>query len=329
MAHEMTKSDNVVMFGEGAWHGLGTVVQERLMPSEMVAQALPWEPMTVPLMRLDNAEAVGHVAIIRDDTRDLLGVASERIALIYNRIIGAAGDAIVKAYPEVSAETSGSIRGGKKVYLSLRDPAGDAEIVKGDEVKAYHLMASGHDGTSALIEGATIVRPVCSNTYHMGLAEIAASGRGSRFSHARRYSDGEIITAIVSAFGARRIQTAAGIAQAQRLAASPMTGAQVQAFFVDVYSALIAPIPTEVKTERDAKARAAAAATVGQWANLFDAPTNRVGSGAGTKWAATSAVNEWLCHHRPTRGDRATSNLIGAAADLNRKLMAYAVGTLA
>ena len=67
--------------------------------------------------------------------------------------------------------TSGSIQGGKRVFVSVKLEESEWELSGGDKYRSYLSFTSGHDGTLALEAGLSGTRNVCSNTFHAHLEE--------------------------------------------------------------------------------------------------------------------------------------------------------------
>lgn len=326
MAHEIEASDKLVLVGREAWHGLGDVLPAGtvLTPGEAVKQALPWEPQTVELCREDNyATLKTHKAVVRSDTKDLLGIVSDRYTVFPNSLLGELADHI--GGDRVSVETAGSFRGGKRAWILCRDEGADWEAVSGDLNKGYALLTVGHDGTQALTVKPTSVRVVCANTHNIALSRTA--DRTYRWHHADDLNKDTLFReARDSILGLR----AAAMEQeyiAKQLVSKQMNTAQMEQFFCEVYARLYAPIPTNPTTEAEDEARTDALERIANWTGLLQSKTNTLPGMRGTKWAAVNAVTEWINHHRRTRGDRTVQNLMGAGADMTRKVFEVATAS--
>lgn len=111
-----------------------------------------------------------HVANVRTSDCDgneiahLLGVVGADYQVCQNRELAEFTDALAQT-GQVTIESAGSIRGGKRVWFLAR---GEAFNVGGaDKVYPYILVSNGHDGGQSIRVTPTTVRVVCSNTLHM------------------------------------------------------------------------------------------------------------------------------------------------------------------
>ena len=89
MAHNISQESGrpeVFVAGEPAWHHLGVRLDHPATAAEAIeAASLTWEVKTEPLFLQDEKPVEGHVGIVRQDTRRVLGVASQRYVPIQNR----------------------------------------------------------------------------------------------------------------------------------------------------------------------------------------------------------------------------------------------------
>lgn len=200
MSHEIYEHDHMVSAVLTPWHGLGTVSDHLLSPTEaFVAAQLDYEVGKHPaftrvrddanfsdiitelviahtsepnmsfaelLVRIDyDLPIEGKYATVRHDVNYPLDVVGEDYRTFQNRagfdIIEAVGD-------DVQVETAGSLGNGRKVWaLAKMDRALD---LQGDELIAYLLFLWSHDGSSAVRIMPTPVRVVCGNTLRMALS---------------------------------------------------------------------------------------------------------------------------------------------------------------
>jgi phage/plasmid-like protein (TIGR03299 family) len=194
MSHNITDRDGVFSVREPMWHGLGTVLDEYPTREEAQKIAHPWEPVPEPLFRrvitVEKGEPVetfeeieGRVAIVRDDTNEVIGTASDGVgdAIVKNSTMYDIAEALQGGSPDtVKFETVGSLFGGRKVWLLLRFD--EPLILKGDPngtTIPYYALQNSHDGSGAFRGQATMTRIVCDNTSRM--ADLDAEGRGTEF----------------------------------------------------------------------------------------------------------------------------------------------------
>lgn len=169
MAHEITKTDNVVLVGKPAWHGLGIVVESSPTPEEALRIAgLDWSVASWPLLASNGGQQIAvpkTVANVRQDTKAILGIVSTGYKPVQNAELADFCELLASEDDTVKVESAGSIRGGERVWFLLR---GESFSVRGeDELKPYILVSNGHDGKTAVRCTPTSVRVVCSNTLHL------------------------------------------------------------------------------------------------------------------------------------------------------------------
>lgn len=178
MAHNITvRPDGVAeaAFAEvPAWHGLGTVLDHPMTSVEALRAAhLDWTVSKKPLhVVFDDGHSRlvdGKVALVRDDTKDVLGVASDKYCIVNNVEAFQFLDGLVEE-GSMTYEAAFSLGGGKRVVLLARMPGQD-EITPSDVCLRYILLSTSHDGTSSIWFGPTSVRVVCANTFMLAIGE--------------------------------------------------------------------------------------------------------------------------------------------------------------
>jgi phage/plasmid-like protein (TIGR03299 family) len=299
MAHEITKSDHLVLTGHGAWHGLGTVVESAPTPQEALQQArLNWTVEQWPLQAEcpTGVRAIdSHVLNVRSDTHGSLGVVGVGYRPVQNAELAEFVSALGSTGP-VKIESAGSIRSGKRVWFLARGES--IWVSNSDEVKPYLLVANAHDGTLSVVCQPTTIRVVCKNTLHASLRQGERSALTVRFRH-----EGIIADKLDDARRALGIFTAAReqfARQAEYLQGKAMNREELQRFWLDVYAATMEPIPAHPTTQQEERAVRQAQQRLAQWASNFDQDRARV-HGPASAWTALNAVTKWFDHERPVR----------------------------
>lgn len=194
MTHNITNRDGVFSVRDAGWHGLATVFDDYPTREQAQAVAHPWEPIPEPLFRrvpviIDGQpveqyeEVEGRVAIVRDDTNEVIGTASDGVgdAIVKNSTMYDIAEAVQGGAPkDVKFETGGSLLGGRKVWLLLR--LDEPLLVKGDPngtTIPYYALQNSHDGSGAFRGQCTMTRIICDNTSKM--ADLDAEARGTEF----------------------------------------------------------------------------------------------------------------------------------------------------
>lgn len=315
MAHEITRTDQVVLNTKGAWHGLGVIVPEAegLDIDKARRIALPWDPIPAQLLVRHTTDATledvpTHKAIVRSDNQDLLAVVSSKYNIVSNTDLAKLAEGI--STEGVQVESAGSLRGGKRVWFLLRDPATDFNTHTSDRQKGYSLITAGHDGSAAVTITPTTVRVVCNNTLR-----IAIGGADRNMTFGVRHTE-NLSTDLDAMITAAKACLTYGRAASQRYAASarhlsfvPLSDEQRQRLNTDIYQHIWGAIPEE------GKGRDRAVETLANWDAAIEHSTNRLEYMRGTAWAALNAVTLCLNHNTRTRGDRKAQLLAGPLAD--------------
>jgi phage/plasmid-like protein (TIGR03299 family) len=178
---------------KASWHGKELLLAEHPenWDDARMAAGLLWEPTTEPLYRKitladgsDGFEAIGHKLVVRDDTKDQLGVVSQGFELITHADMGGIVEDFL-GQPNVKVDTLVSMKGGRQVAATilLDEPyAIDGDVDGfGDPVLTlpYFVILNSHDGTGACKGLYTQVRVVCANTYQA--ADMDGDRHGAQF----------------------------------------------------------------------------------------------------------------------------------------------------
>jgi phage/plasmid-like protein (TIGR03299 family) len=171
MAHEIDFSNNRANFayvGQPAWHGLGTELPEGANVDQWRINAgFDWQAVKTPALYNVGGEVLtsDNEIIYRDDTKQPLGVVTDRYKIIQPAEVLAFYDDLTKEHG-FKLETAGVLHGGKKLWALAK--TGESFRIKGqDEVAAYLLLATSYDGKMATRAQFTSVRVVCQNTLNL------------------------------------------------------------------------------------------------------------------------------------------------------------------
>jgi phage/plasmid-like protein (TIGR03299 family) len=165
--------ENDFMFsGRGVvpWHGIGEVLDGVLTSDEAIKVArLEWKVEQTPLFTSTNwAQAIpGYFANVRSDTREVLGIVSDRYCVAQNKDVFAFADELIGTNTaKCTYETAGSLWNGRRVFMLVNMPEGR---ILGDEYQPYLCLSNAHDGSSSLQVFLTGIRVVCNNTLTLAL----------------------------------------------------------------------------------------------------------------------------------------------------------------
>jgi phage/plasmid-like protein (TIGR03299 family) len=314
MAHQITEKDKVAYVGQVPWHGIGVQIADLMTASEAILHGgLGWKVLELPIFDAQGVKIEGYKGIYREDTKDLLHIAHQGYTTIQNERCFGVFDEIVGS-GQAKYEVVGSLQGGRKIWLLARIPSLDFAIKGKDEVRAYLLLTTSHDGSLSLQVFETPIRVVCYNTLSSALAG-REKGKVAYFKHTVNYSN--------------RIGIAKGILEksiayfkqfkevSEDLARKQMVQLEVDSFLDKLFSLegqKKEEISTRVGNQREEMSR------------LFvDGLGNQQEGIRGTKWAMYNAVTEYVDHWRSTKGDdsnRLASSWYGSGSVLREKAFA-------
>jgi phage/plasmid-like protein (TIGR03299 family) len=167
--------ENDFMFsGRGVvpWHGIGAVLDGVLTSGEAIKAAkLTWKVEQIPVYSASNwAQAIpGYMANVRDDTKEVLGIVSDRYRVAQNQEVFTFADELIGTNStKCTYETAGSLFNGRRVFMLVNMPK--SRIV-GDEYQPYLCLSNAHDGSAPLQVFLSSIRVVCANTLQMALHE--------------------------------------------------------------------------------------------------------------------------------------------------------------
>lgn len=170
MSHEISVVNGraEAMFAyQPAWHGLGTVVDRNVRPSEALELAhLNWEVRKEALYRSNIEKIPDHVAICRTDNGQYLGTVGSGYVPVQNSLQAAYLDALCAE--GVHVECAGALRGGRKTFWTVRVPK-NIVVSEGDEIERYLILANSHDGSLSFRAFWSPIRVVCMNTLNAAL----------------------------------------------------------------------------------------------------------------------------------------------------------------
>lgn len=315
MAHALAMTDGktaMMYAGETPWHGLGTKLDEPATSREAITAAgLDYNVDLKPIYTGDGTLIPQRKAVVRDDSREVLGVVGNSYQPVQNHQSFGFLDSIV-ADGQLRYHTAGALGKGEKIWMLAKLP-GEIRIKDSEDVtEQFLLLSNSHDGSSALRVFFTPIRVVCANT--LGLAERRGRGQGVSVVHkgdlAAKVGEAQKILGLATKFYDSVEE------RINHLANHYPSREQLTAYFERLY-----PDSPDSKNKRAENVRS-------ELFRLFeegrgqDIPETKL-----TTWAAFNAVTEFVDHHRTTRGktdrDRASSRLesawFGSGASLKAK----------
>ena len=317
MSHEISiqaQGAEIAYAGDTPWHGLGTRVEGLQTAQEMLIHAhMDWivsawciEALSPSSPDENNPETISvpeFRAIVREDTQAILGMVSDRYMPIQNTQAADMVDALVTE-GHAHVEVAGALGQGERCWMLARIP-GEFEVVKGDAIRPYFLLAWGHDGKHGLAGKLTPIRVVCNNT--LTAAGFGGKGKWSKSAdvYVRHSAAAKVnIEEARRALGLVQKQTEATQAAFQALAAKNLDakGKKAEKYFGTVF-----PEPDALTETASLDEKASYYEKLVRWnehqlklLELYDqGPGTEVSGVRGTAWAAYNAITQYTDHVYP------------------------------
>ena len=294
MAHQLTTRENgfveIAWAGQTPWHGLGQKLDEGAdMETWRTAAGLDWqiERKNVHYFN-DNGIAhsfKGQHVLYRSDNNEPMSVVSDRYKIVqpaevlhfFNKLIERQG---------YKLHTAGSLKGGKRIW-ALAETGKVAEVVNGDPVAKYILLATSYDKGMATTARETNIRVVCANT-------IAMADRDMRNVVSIPHSTDFIADNVYDQLGITVDRFALFMEQTKHLAKRQINSNGFDNFMAQLLNSKYYEMKEkDIKTNRSYK----------KILELFDG--GAIGSDIkgirGTAWQLLNAVTEYVDHHAPNR----------------------------
>jgi phage/plasmid-like protein (TIGR03299 family) len=305
MSHEIERlADGTAAFATArvpAWHQLGTTTSDAMTAAEVIATARlgGWNVRKIDVVgrqlvgdaitgaSYDTIDAPDKAMTVRTNpvtgATDYLGVVGRDYTPVQNEACAELLDLLIDA-SGAHFETAGSLRGGRRVFVTLKLPDG-IRVAGVDDLDLYLALSTSHDGSAALRVDATPVRVVCANTQRLALKRSVGH---YTFRHTTNVKTK--ISQARHAIGITYAYADAFTAEAERMLDTRLA---LDAFR-DVCEQ-IWPTPPADAPIRTRNSHARRAHTVEY---LFsDAPTQQ--AIRGTAWAGVQAITEYLDFYAP------------------------------
>ena len=306
MAHAV---ENMFSVGQVPWHGLGSILDSPPSMEEAIqAAGLDWKVKLAPLCLQKDARPVDHRACVRDSDGTILGVVGPDFRPLQN------ADAFAWFQPfvdsgSVTLEAAGSLHEGRKVWVLAKTANGTADIVKGDAVEQYVLLAHAHDGSLAIRVGFTNVRVVCQNTLSASLSD----GRSKLLKVRHTKNAKDALALVRDTMDTAQADFRATTETMRALAKKGCSEATLKRYVREVFE------------EGSADDETSSARLVNRIVPLFEGGRGSELS-RGTMWGAFNAVTEYTSHERGRSADsRVDSQWFGEGARIAQRALDVAV----
>lgn len=309
MAHEISFNlfngeAEMAYVGEKPWHGYGQKLQEGLSIEEWAKAAhMDWKIEEAPALfspdGTDPAPVPGRKVLYRSDSHMPLSVVSNRYQAVQPiEVLDFFRDLTDQMGYQL--ETAGVLREGRNFWALARTGM-DMEVVDGDKVAPYLLLATSCDSTLATTARMTTIRVVCANTL-----AISAEYSSQQFKYLHS-----------SKFDARECKRDLGLLQAQE---------SFEAFIEK--SKKLAMIPVSFAQAEDATKRILLVGNddkkhsgLDKVMALFSGGAKGSDMAGKTAWGLLNAVTEYVDHHGRNRTEDARQNAawFGAGASIKER----------
>lgn len=178
MAHMIdttTGTAAMAYVGQKPWHGLGQELTPGASIEEWTRQAgLAYTVLESPVLYKTEAATEpevfkGRKVLHRSDTGGALSVVSDGYRTVQPaEVMGFFGK--LSEIGGFEIETAGALSHGRRIWALARVSQG-ADVIDGDRVRPYVLLATSYDGSMATTGKFTAVRTVCNNTIVRALGD--------------------------------------------------------------------------------------------------------------------------------------------------------------
>jgi len=168
--------ENMFSVRQIPWHKTGKILQNPPTSKEAIIEAgLDWE-VALRDIYWSKTDTVGTIeyrqipnrrSLVRLSDETPLALVSDHYKPLQNKNAFEWFDPIIQA-GKATYETAGSLQNGKKIWI-LAKLSDDMDIVAGDSIRRYLLLANGHDGVTSILIQPTPIRVVCENTLNASL----------------------------------------------------------------------------------------------------------------------------------------------------------------
>ncbi len=238
----------------------------------------------------------------RDGKRELLGKAfTGRYGLVQVAEMAAFAEAIAAIMPGAYIATAGAVRGGNRVFMSVR--LGEVKLEVGgftDTTNLYLSLLNSFDGSAAFVVANGSYRTECDNTFSGNLEAIKAATKGGAFTSNKGVylkhtgSMTEKLDQAKVAIAAELGWADAYKAYAERLAAVKMSSQQFDRMVKRIF-----PEPKDANDQRVVMNHERKVAEVkAEWKREVSA------RGGATAWGALNAFTYLASHHSVSKGTK-------------------------
>lgn len=325
MAHEIEQNSDgsylAFFVKNSAWHKKGRILDLPPTIDEACSLAYPYSIIKLPLeARIDTEGTIAHLpvpshcAIVRSDGKVLSAMGSG-----YEVVQPRESIEFLSPFVEsglVDIEAGGSLRDGKRMWILAKIKGGDADILPGDQVKAYLLGYTSFDGSLSNGKMLTNVRVVCANTLAQAVGETD-NLTSWKLKHTKNIRVG--LADIQRQIAMTLNQFNKDVECYRDLATRSCNDAQLKTYIDAVF-----------EIDRKVDAEPISSRTENKLESIYEMTLRQpelemVPAMRGTAWNAYNGITQYLQHEYGNSDDSRTDNMwFGKSAEVSRRALGLA-----
>jgi phage/plasmid-like protein (TIGR03299 family) len=325
MAHELTIRANgfaeIAWSGETPWHGLGQQLPEDAdMDTWRKAAGLDWEIKRTGVQYVagDNMPHLFNKqnVLYRSDNNEAMSVVSDRYKIVQP-------EQVLDFFKKLAEQqgfklhTAGSLKGGKRIW-ALAETGQVADVLNGDPIARYVLLATSYDRGMATTAKETNIRVVCANT-------LAMADRDTQNMVSIPHNTDFVAEAVHQQLGFTRRSFDVFIEQAKFLASKQVNTNAFNYFMQHL-------LHKQDLLDDNGESNITKNRAYKKILELFDggAIGSDISGIQGTRWQLLNAVTEYVDHHAPNRNrdSRLNNAWFKGGANMKTEALQLATGIL-
>ena len=289
--------DSGMFYKRPAWGGLGTVMEHKVSSSQEALElaGADWEVQLVPIVtQHSNILIPGKKAVQRTDNNQILSVVGDVYTPLQNKNAFSFFDPFLHE-KDCFIETAGTLKGGRKIWILAKIEGTETEVVPGDEIKNYLLLANSHDGSIKLTVKFVSNRVICENTLKVALDEDSAfkSITHSKTIDIRLSEVQSSLDLVKRRFNQQTLQY-------RQMTKKSLTTEEYREYLEKVFEADL--IAAHKRLEREVVLEDIRACN--KILDIYEqTPDLQMDGVRGTTWAAYNSITEYLTHYKSSKSN--------------------------
>lgn len=293
---------------EPAWHGLGTVLQDKVYnTSEALKLAGADWKVSLHSITSCGQEIPDRKAVHRDDTGAYLATVGKIYRPIQNEDAFKFFDPFLHER-DCYISTAGILDSGKKCWIAAEIENSETEVVEGDRIRNYLLLANSHDGSMKAIVKFVSERVVCANTLKVALGE---GGAFKAISHNSKAASA--LSEIQASLDICRKSFDNTVLKYRQMAATNISTEQFRGYLESLFESDLKAASKRLEETAELEDLRSCRKILAAYDSTPDLQVDGV---RGTAYAAVNAVAEWVTHAKSSNKD-SRFNSIWFGSDAN------------